>query len=186
MDALAAESFLNAAHKVCGLKMLPLSVGHAFTLEAVGSPFYEGRLGSESDLRIAAWVCSRPPLALPNTQELAFRIWSGGEIDFNEEVERWKAYVADYCAAPQFWTRAPKAGESSAEPSRVPLHIHTVVRLMRLGLSEKQAWATPVGAAAWYEAAVVEQETGAHLELVTDAERAAIERSKKKQEESDG
>jgi hypothetical protein len=186
MDALAAESFLNAAHKVCGLNMRPLSVGHAFTLEALESPFYHGQLGTEADLRISAWICSRPPLALPETDSLAFRIWSGADIDFAQEVERWKAYVADYCAPPQFWTRTPKAGEAPNEPSKIPPALHTVVRLMRLGFAEKEAWATPAGAAAWYEAAAFEQESGSHLDIVTDGERAAIARSKQREEAPNG
>jgi hypothetical protein len=41
-------------------------------------------------------------------------------------------------------------------------------------MSEERAWATPVGVAAWYEAAAFESEQGARLDIVTDAERLAI------------
>jgi urocanate hydratase len=44
-------------------------------------------------------------------------------------------------------------------------------------MTEQQAWGTPVGAAAWYEAAAYETESGSHLDIVTDAERIAIARS---------
>jgi hypothetical protein len=50
---------------------------------------------------------------------------------------------------------------------------------MRLGMSEQQAWATPVGVAAWYEAAWFESE-GGQLDLVSDAERLSILKSKLK------
>jgi len=187
MDALAAESFLNADHRVCGLRMRPLSVGHAFTLEAIASPFYHGQIGSEEELRLAAWICSKPALRLPKMRSLACRIWQMLPIDFECEVDRWRTYVADYCAPPQMWNKAPKRGESQAQPSKIPNAISTVARLMRLGMSEKQAWATPVGSAAWYEAAAYETETGARLDIVTDAERIAIARSKaKKKEKSNG
>jgi hypothetical protein len=180
MDALAAEAFLNAPHRVCGLSMRPLSVGHAFTLEAIASPFYHGQMGSEAELRLAAWICSRPPLTLPDMDSWACRLWKWRKIDFAAEVQRWKTYVADYCATPQMWSKTPKPGEQQAEPSKIPHALCTVARLMRLGMSEKQAWATPVGAAAWYEAAAYETETGARLDIVTDSERMAIARSKAK------
>jgi hypothetical protein len=54
---------------------------------------------------------------------------------------------------------------------------------MRLGMTEKQAWATPVGAASWYEAAAYETESGTHLDIVTDSERLAIANSKARKEE---
>lgn len=178
MDALAAEAFLNARHKVCALTMLPLSVGHAFTLEAIGSPFYHGQLGSESELRLAAWICSRPALVLPDMDSFACRLWKWRKIDFVAEVARWRTYVADYVAPPQFWNKSPKAGEQRAEPSRIPNNLLTVVKLMRLGMSEERAWATPVGVASWYEAAAFEAEHGGRLDIVTDAERIAILKSK--------
>jgi hypothetical protein len=181
MDALAAESFLNAPHTVCGRRMLPLSVGHAFTLEAIGSPFYHGQLGSEAELRLAAWICSRPPLILPKMDGWRCRLWLRRKIDFVGEVARWKTYVADYCAPPQMWNKTPKAGEPPLEPSAIPTGISTVVRLMRLGMTEKQAWSTPVGVATWYEAAAYETENGARLDIVTDSERLAIARAKARQ-----
>lgn len=183
MDALAAEAFLNAKHKVCGLTMRPLSLGHAFTLEAIGNPFYHGKLGTEADLRMAAWICSRPALQLPNMQSWPCRLWRWlGKIDFDQEVQKWTVYVADHCAPPQFWT---KAATTKSEPSKIPHPVTTAVRLMRLGMSEQQAWDTPVGVAAWYEAAAFESETGAHLDIVSDSERIAIMRQKKRQAAKD-
>lgn len=182
MDALAAEAFLNASHRVCGLRMLPLSLGHAFTLEAIGSPFYHGNIGTEADLRLAAWICSRQALALPDMDSWRCRLWKRRPINFIAEIELWRVYAADYCAGPQMWNKTPKVGEDRSEPSRIPNAINTVVRLMRLGMSEAQAWHTPVGMAAWYEAASYESETGIHLDIVTDGERQAIARSKARQE----
>jgi hypothetical protein len=186
MDALAAEAFLNAKHRVCGLTMLPLSVGHAFTLEAIASPFYHGQMGSESELRLAAWICSRPALSLPNMDGWHCRWWKVHKINFAAEVARWKTYVADFCAPPQMWNKTPKAGETPVEPSRIPNALCTVTRLMRLGMTESQAWSTPVGAASWYEAAAYETETGSRLDIVTDSERLAIARSKAKKEAQNG
>lgn len=182
MDALAAEAFLNAQHRIYGLPMRPLSLGHAFALEALGNPFYHGNLGTPDELRLAAWMCSRPALSLPQTKGWRYSLWRWGtdKADFNEQVTRWQAYVADYVAPPQLWNKAPKAGEKRNEPSKIPHNLCTVVRLMRLGMSEERAWATPVGVAAWYEAAWFESE-GGQLDIVTDAERLAIARSKLKQ-----
>jgi hypothetical protein len=186
MDALAAESFLNAEHRVCGLRMRPLSVGHAFTLEAIASPFYHGQMGDEAELRLAAWICSRPPLIMPNMDGWLCRLWKLLNIDFAVEVARWKIYVADYCAPPQMWKKAPNPSETKQEPSRIPPALSTVARLMRLGMTEAQAWQTPVGAAAWLEAAAYETDTGQRLDIVTDSERAAIARSKANKEASNG
>lgn len=177
MDALAAEAFLNANHSVYGLRMRSLSLGHAFTLEAVGSPFYTGALGDAAQLRLAAWICSRKPLASFDASGLRFRLWSwlAGKTDFDTEAAKWAVYVADYCAPPQFWSKQTK---EKSEPSKIPSAIGTVVRLMRLGMSEREAWNTPVGVASWYEAAYYETETGNKLDIVTDSERLAIVRHK--------
>ena len=182
MDALAAESFLNAQHRIYGLRMRPLSLAHAFALEAIGNPFYHGELGTPQDLRVAAWICSKPPftpLKFDGLVDLFWR-WRTARQDFQQQVARWKAYVDDYCTPPQMWNKQPKAGEERAEPSRIPHQITTVVRLMRLGMSEDRAWATPVGTASWYEAAAYESESGSRLDIVTDSERMAILRSKQK------
>jgi hypothetical protein len=186
MDALAAESFLNAEHRVCGLRMRPLSVGHAFTLEAIASPFYHGQMGSEAELRLAAWICSRAPLAMPNMDGWRCRLWKLRNMNFAAEVSKWKTYVADYCAPPQMWNKTPAPGETKQEPSRIPHALSTVARLMRLGMTESQAWQTPVGAAAWLEAAAYETETGQRLDIVTDSERMAIAKSKAKKGASNG
>ncbi len=180
MDALAAEAFLNAQHRVYGLRLLPLSVGHAFVLEALGSPFFHGKCGTPSQLRMAAWLCSRPPLTIPNMDTFAvgFWKWRTRYSSFLKECENWQSYVADYAAAPQMWSKTPKAGEKEIVPSRIPNTLTTVIRLMRLGMSESQAWATPVGVASWYEAAAFETETGNKLDIVTDAERLAILKQK--------
>jgi ATP sulfurylase len=82
------------------------------------------------------------------------------------------------------WNKQPKAGEERAEPSRIPHQITSVVRLMRLGMTEQRAWATPVGMASWYEAAAYESETGSRLDIVTDGERVAILRAKQKKAEN--
>jgi hypothetical protein len=76
------------------------------------------------------------------------------------------------------WNKAPKPGAERHEPSAIPSGIATVVRLMRLGMTEEQAWATPVGAATWYEAAAYETESGSRLDIVSDSERLAIARAK--------
>ena len=181
MDALAAEAFLNAEHTVCGLRMRPLSLGHAFSLEAIGSPFYTGALGDSSQLRLAAWICSRPALAPFDATGIRFRLWSwlAAKMDFDTEAARWAIYVADFCAPPQFWS---KQSNEKAEPSKIPSAIGTVVRLMRLGMTEREAWQTPVGAASWYEASYYETETGNKLDIVTDSERVAIIRQKAKEQ----
>jgi hypothetical protein len=183
MDALAAESFLNAEHRIYGRAMRPLSLGHAFTLEALGNPFYHGRIGSADELRVAAWICSRPPLTLPAMHGWRYNLWRWGtdHADFRDEVSAWSGYVADYVAPPQLWKKQPKAGEKPSKPSRIPANLATAVRLMRLGFSEERAWATPVGVAAWYEAAAFEADHGSQLDIVTDAERIAILKQKLKE-----
>jgi hypothetical protein len=48
-------------------------------------------------------------------------------------------------------------------------------------MTEAQAWATPVGAASWYQAASYELESGNKVDIVTDGERIAILRQKARQ-----
>lgn len=160
--------------------MRPLSLGHAFVLESIGNPFYHGQLGSPDELRVAAWVCAHPPmtpLRFDGAANLLWR-WRSRNADFEREVARWMVYVDDFCTPPQLWTKTPKPGEERAEPSRIPHQISTAVRLMRLGMSQREAWDTPVGIASWYEAASYETETGSRLDIVTDSERVAILRQK--------
>lgn len=180
MDALAAEAFLNAEHRVCGLTMRPLSLGHAFALEAVGNPFYHGKVGTLDQLRAAAWTCAQPVFAMPKVRGWRYKLWRWGteKSDFSLEIAAWKTYVADYVAPPQLWNKQPKAGEKRLDPSRIPSNLATVVRLMRLGMTEERAWATPVGVAAWYEAAAFESEHGTRLDIVSDGERLAMMRAK--------
>lgn len=182
MDALAAEAFLNANHRVYGLALKPMSLGHAFTLEAIGSPFYYGNTGNAKELQLAAWICSRPPLAVPSMTGLQSKIWRMALpfFDYEKELSAWRVYAIDHVSGPQFWNKPAKPGES-AEPSKIPPAVSTAVRLMRLGMTEQQAWATPVGVASWYEAASYEAEAGVRLDIVTDAERLAIIRAKSKQ-----
>lgn len=177
MDALAAEAFLNAEHTVYGLRLRPLSLGHAFSLEAIGSPLYAGQQGGESDLRLAAWLCSRPPLAQLNCSGIRHRIWkwSSAKMDFSTELHRWNSYVSDYCAPPQLWR---KISGQRGENSKIPSSIATAVRLMRLGMTENEAWSTPIGIASWYEAAAFEADNSTHLDIVNDSERIAILRHK--------
>lgn len=184
MDALAAEAFLNAEHHVYGLRMQPLSLGHAFALEAIGSSFYYGKQGEARDLQLAALICSRPPLApIPETGliHMLWRWWARS-MDFDAQVLRWQVYVADYCAPPQMWNKRAKAGEPRPQPSRVPSQITTATRLMRLGIPRAEAWAMPVGEAAWYEVAFAEVEHGARLDIVTDSERLAMLKAKAKKQ----
>jgi hypothetical protein len=188
MDALASEAFLNARHKVYGLTMRPLSLGHAFVLESIGNPFYHGQLGTHDELRVAAWVCAHPamtPLRFDGAANLFWR-WRSRNADFEREVGRWKVYVDDFCTPPQLWTKTPKPGEARAEPSRIPHQIATAVRLMRLGMSQREAWETPVGVASWYEAAAYETESGSRLDIVTDIERVEILRYKAQKSDTEG
>jgi hypothetical protein len=181
MDSLAAEAFLNAEHRIYGLRMRPLSLGHAFALEALSSPFYHGQLGSEQELRLAAWICAHDPLMVPRASGWRYWAWNLATkyFDFDQQVSRWVVYSADYVAPPQMWSKVKTKEE--IKQSRIPGAISSVVRLMRLGMTEKQAWATPVGAATWYEAAYFESEAGTALDIVTDSERTAIARHKQKQ-----
>ena len=181
MDTLAAEAFLNAAHRIYGLRMRPLSLGHAFTLEALDSPFFHGKLGTEQELRLAAWICAHDPLAVPKASGWRYWTWNWATkyFSFDEQAARWAVYCADFVAGPQLWTKTG-GKQSDRKPSRIPHAVSSAVRLMRLGFSEAQSWATPVGAAAWYEAAYFESESGDALDIVTDAERAAIARQKAK------
>lgn len=185
MDALAAEAFLNAKHRVCGLWMQPLSVGHVFTLESIASPLYEANTGSEADLRLAAWICSRKPLELPRTDSWRCSLWKLRKIDLAADLARWRTYVADYCAPPQMWSKQGKPGDRRAEPSKIPSSICTVTRLMQLGMSEDRAWATPIGVASWYEAAFFEDKSGTRLDIVTESERIAIGKMKNKESSRD-
>jgi len=42
------------------LNLEPLSLGHLFLLKELESPYPDGTLHTEAELRIAAWICSAP------------------------------------------------------------------------------------------------------------------------------
>ena len=86
-------------------------------------------------------------------------------------VEKFTAYIQDYVTQPEFWESKDSQGSSTSGP---PEELSSVVALMQMGMSEKQAWDCPCGMASWYAAAHASW-NGANLDFKTEQDRNIME-----------
>lgn len=138
MHPAFASVFLGECPVVCGLRLLPLQLGHAALLDAVASPYMTGEIATEVDLLAAAWVCSVPAV-------LAFggrKFWNARPRmvrPFVEEDHALRAYIAHHMQAPR---RFPSP---NAKPARVPWQWMVAHRLCGGDWSRiNAAWNTPL------------------------------------------
>ncbi len=173
MDTALAEAFLHRDHTVCGLKLAPFTLRHAFVLEAAGSPC--ALKGNDkitaADIVAAAVVCSRR-----NDAEIA-ALSAPGPLEIKVELSdeesayvQWNDYLADYLTVPRLLD-IPKGHTAQ-------LHwlVTTAARLMRDGnFTKEEAWWTPIGEARWYALAFAEM-AGAEFTIATDAMKNRLRR----------
>ncbi len=171
-DALA-ECIFHARHTICGRRLKPFTLWHAWLLDFCQSPFVSSTPGTAADLALAIEVCSRPAstparsphLDLRPDRRLTARIFRDG---FRETADAFRAYLGDYVALPRCWS-TPGGRSIRSHPC-----LYTVAVLMRHGQrTEEQAWATEHGYARHLILALAEA-GGNEIPLMSAEEESAL------------
>jgi hypothetical protein len=174
MHAALAECIFHVPHVICGVRMQPYTLWHAFLLDFCGSPFVgASSTGTPADLAVILEVCSRPPscpakakvVQLQANKRLLRDVVKNGLRRTANEV---RAYLDDYVAMPKCW-------ESKASRS-VKSHgcLYSVAVLMRHGRrTEAEAWATEFGYARHLVFALAEA-GGNEIPIISAEEEAAL------------
>jgi hypothetical protein len=140
---------------VFGRRLRPFSLSHSFILDGMENHWPRYGAGSRSALMHAVWVCShdhatnmvqvlRPPL---------FRMFVGAlmarRFDYVCEQRAFVQYMADYMEVPDHWY----SDTGTSKGFRAPWQFHFVMTLTQhCGMTETQAWDTPVALArCWYD-----------------------------------
>lgn len=172
-DALA-ECIFHARHVICGKRLRPFTLWHAWLLDFCQSPFVGASAsGGPADLALAIEICSRPassPGASPRfdirpSPRLVRRIFKAG---FRQTAAAFRAYLADHVALPKCWE------SGSGRPVRSPICLYSVAVLMRHGRrTEPEAWATEHGYARHLVLALAEA-GGNEIPIISPEEEAAL------------
>lgn len=134
-DQIYADACFPAERwSVCGVKLLPFSIGHADILQSIGSPFLDFRVPEFDDLMLALWVCSNrvtpgtnsTSLKLPLRWRLAARflrrICKDNPRRFWGSIIVFQQYVFDSLwFKPPIATRNMKLSRASTCPAFLPM-----------------------------------------------------------------
>lgn len=174
MSETLAECIFHARHTICGKRLQPFSLWHAWVLDFAESPFIGSAPdGNASDLALAIEVCSRPAsspgkcgaFSLRPERRMIRRIFDAG---VRATANAFRAYLADHVALPKVWE------SGSGRPVRSHVCLYSVAVLMRHGgMSEEQAWATEHGYARHLVLALAEA-GGNEIPLISAAEERAL------------
>ena len=170
VDDKFAEAWLNADHRIFGLKLKPFSGWHRFVLSSINSPLIQ----EESEVNAAAvyaacLICSQD---YPNADvKLGITVYLRMVL-YRKKPEKvmhkFVTYINDYASYPEFWDKEEK--KSSKTNGTPPEPLATITSLMGLGFTEKESWDMPCGKASWYSAAYA-QNQGADIDFITQDEK---------------
>ena len=185
MNEKLIEAFFDAPHTVLKRRLRPFTLRHAFVLSAGDNKIVAGGDYTVGDLYQAVEVCSRDASFFFADKPLSKlkRWWwevRTKKADMLDEFDKFGRYIEDYTPAPAIW-----AGEGSSKGNaKCDWIISTVAGLMsRLGMSREEAWELSPGEATFYLVAVLESDPMAHMDLMSEAEEAAIAAMKAMEDE---
>lgn len=158
-------------------RLKDFSVGHAFLLEAIESPFILGGNATLSDLATAVLICSLPfkkacqylmsPLnkILRDVQRWAWwcSLW---RLDLANEMDAFKTYISAYHDMPDAYRKRGQKRYRSALPESV-----RVAWCLMERMSEYDAWNCPMSRALTYFTAQAEYNG---QEFVTEEEHKKV------------
>lgn len=170
MNVVWPQAILYEPPKVLGKTLRGFSAFHALMLEAVQSPFMVGGKADLQDLILAVRICAHRWADRAKIKDTdAIKTW-GKHIkrgDFIGARQTFDLYLAESFKMPEFWN---KSGSSL----RANFAFHLVTFGMRiLGLSEADAWDTPIARMVCYRACWAESEGDTSLK--SDSEQSGIE-----------
>lgn len=143
-------------------KLQDFSVGHAFLLEALESPFMVGGKVGFNDLVVAVLVCSMSfakarkylmrPLSKIQRDAKIWGLWCRIRgIDPKAEMTAFSTYVSAYTESPDPWKKQGEKGRESCLPVSVRL-----AWCLMSSMSEDEAWNCPMARALSYFTAYCE------------------------------
>ncbi|MFZ4597821.1 MAG: hypothetical protein ACOYNN_04175 [Terrimicrobiaceae bacterium] len=172
-DALA-ECIFHARHTICGKRLQPFTLWHAWLLDFCESPFIDTtRPGAAADLALAIEICSQPASSPARCQKInlhpsARLIRQIFDKGFKETAAAFRAYLADHVSLPRCWENG------GGRPIRSHIALYSVAVLMRHGRrTEHEAWATEYGYARHLVLALAEA-GGNEIPILSAAEEAAL------------
>lgn len=164
MQKFYADAFFSSPPKILGLNLKPLTLGHAFVLLAIESPYITDRKEPEiGDLFAAVWICSHDwtesrDSLVADTFKTDCITWCNTQADLTEpdpDIKSFRNYLETYMqVAPRYETFI-KNGEPvnpSRKSVRVPWPLAAAWVLMSR-MSEDVAWNMPIVKAFAYLAA---------------------------------
>ena len=147
-------------HVILGVRLLPLTVGHALELERHGL----STVATPAQLATAILICSRPPHQLAATLADPLlplkmkwwlwraspvrwsRFWRTGPVNWAEKLRAWHSFFDEHTQTPATSTRR----KGTAYSSRTPFLQHLKVTLQsKLNYSPAEALACPFVQAVW-------------------------------------
>ena len=118
------RGILPIDHVVCGIRLLPLTFGHAKLLDALDIRIPESR----EELILAAFICSSPSSRFMQRKRLRFSLafwrWRlGRKWDYARSLEVWADYLSHHYAVPAaMWEKSDRAiGTPALDQLRVAL-----------------------------------------------------------------
>lgn len=180
-DTRLLEALLNRTHRVAGLRLRPFCARHHVLLELVDSPYLVGGPIAWPQLDLAASICASRGWdwqAPGFWRRLSMRIRGGWDLPAHHQ--KMHVYLKDHWTPPQVWEKERPIQPGKAQPKEFPAVFATVAAVIhQTGWDEARVWNMPLALLEWYAAAFARM-NGAEIDLVTEGERRAMERSRHK------
>jgi hypothetical protein len=178
-----ANAFLLRPGRVLEKDLHPFTVGHAFLLESIRSPYFYGGKRTKEDLLIAVLICSQsfedacvfivqPPEDLKKQVKKWGKAASASRIGVDFDGSQFEKYIQEYSRMPDRWIDPDPVKAMKACDSAFPSTMRLAWNLMSHGVSEKDAYNMPYNRALQYYGIESESNGGRY---VTDEEDAVIE-----------
>ena len=134
---------------ILGLRLRRFTLGHAWALDEVGSPYLLGESDTLTDLLIAVFICSQKPTEAKRDMSrwwarLYFYLWGlrCRKLSFVKERDRFLDYLTESMTAPE----AIPPNAKDAKSLNAPFHWRLMAMLMvDFGMSKAEALEQDVG-----------------------------------------
>ncbi len=156
------QALFHSEPKVLNRRLLPLSLGHLYYLQAANSPYFYGREKVFGDLILAVAICTRTWEQMEcfvgaSSGDDEFSAWGHEcqQLDIAAESAVLEKYIADSCVFPVRFQDVSKPSKRCLHPW--PLYLATSIMDM---VGESRAWNMPVALAISYASARAEWKNG--------------------------
>lgn len=179
-DTRLLEALLNRTHRVAGLRLRPFCARHHALLELAGSPYLFGGPIGWPQLDVAASICASRDWSWTAPgfwRRLSMRIRGGWDLPRNHQ--KMHVYLKDHWTPPQVWEKDKPIAKGSAPKEFPPIFASVAAVIHQTGWAEDTVWNMPLALLEWYGMAFARM-NGAEIDLVTEGERQALEKARKR------